>query len=140
MYSDRTLLPPVSNREDLYLPLSVFDDDTGQPIDMVALGWTFQFEIRRGGPKNTGSGYIPFYDWGTPDDLGPLISATLNAPVGAGTIIIDDVGFMHVMIPETLMRTLSSSTYQAAMTATDGFSTRQLFLARLPVLFGGVTV
>jgi hypothetical protein len=140
MYSDRILLSPVSNREDLYLPLSVKDDETGDLIDMVALGWTFQFEIRFHGPRNTGSGYIPWYDWGTPDDIGPLIKATLNAPAGAGTIIIDDIGVMHVRIPETLMRTLSSSTYQAAMTATDGFETRQLFIARLSVLWGGVTV
>lgn len=139
MFADRILLPPVTNREDLYLPISVFDDDLGQPINMVALGWTFQFEIRRGGPKNTGSGYIPWYDFGTPDDLGPLITATLNAPAGAGTIIIDDVGYMHVWIPESVMKTLSSGTYQVAMTAFDGTYTRQLFVARLPVLYGGVT-
>lgn len=139
MFSDRILLPAISNREDLYLPLSVFDDDLGQPIDMVALGWTFQFEIRRGGPKNTGSGYIPWYDFGTPDDLGPLLTATLNAGAGKGTIIIDDVGYMHVFIPEVMVKTLSSGTYQACMTVFDGANTRQLFIARLPVLYGGVT-
>lgn len=140
MYSDRTLLPPVTNREDLYLPISVFDDDTGQPIDMVALGWTFQFEIRRASPRNAGSGYIDWYDFGTPDNCGPLISATLNAPAGSGTIIIDDVGYMHVWIPESVMKSIGPGTYQIGMTAFDGTNTKQLFIARLPVLAGGVTV
>lgn len=140
MYSDRILLPAVTNREDLYLPLSVFDDDLGQPIDMVALGWTFQFEIRYVGPVNAGSGYIPWYDFGVPDNLGPILSATLNAGAGAGTIIIDDIGYMHVFIPESLMKSLCVGTYQVAMTAFDGTNTKQLFIARLPVLAGGVTI
>lgn len=139
MFSDRVLLSPVSNREDFYLPISIADDDTGQPIDMVALGWTFQCEIRRGGPRNTGSGYIPFYDIGTPDNFGPLIAFTLNAPFGAATIIIDDIGFMHLWCPESVFRTLSSSTYELNLIGFDGTFTFHIIKARLPVLYGGVT-
>ncbi len=34
MYSDRILLPETSNREDLLLTVAIFDDDTGQAIDL----------------------------------------------------------------------------------------------------------
>ena len=34
MYASPILLPQFSNREDLLLPVSIFDDDTGQPINL----------------------------------------------------------------------------------------------------------
>jgi hypothetical protein len=230
MYVNRAFLPQVTNREDLLLTVSLFDDDTGQPIDLdgvttatgqafTAAAWTvtdgaivttsatqftipafpisgqlsalaltvgaglaikagdpvtikdtatgrnfvtgyvtsyasatgalvcqigvtFQFEIRRGGPRNTGGGYIAFYDFGTPDDLGPLLSAAL----GTGITILD-IGVIQILIPETTFKTLTDNvsqtanigTFDVGMTMTDSVNTRQLFIAELPVLYGGVT-
>jgi hypothetical protein len=230
MYVNRAFLSQVTNREDLLLSLSLFDDDTGQPIKLdgcttanglpftasawtvtdgtivttsatqltipvfpigsqvsalaltvgtglainagdpvtikdtatglnsmtgyvvsyasatgalvCQVGLTFQFEIRRGGPRNYGGGFVPWFDFGTPDDLGPLISASL----GNGITVID-VGYVQIFIPEAQFKTLGSGTFSgsttgtlnAAMTMTDSVSTRQIFLAELPVLYGGVT-
>jgi hypothetical protein len=230
MYINRAFLPQVTNREDLLLTVSLFDDDTGQPIKIdgavtasgqafTAAAWTvtdgtivttsatsitipafpignqlsalaltvaaglaikagdpvviadtatlkntmtgyvvsyasatgalvcqigvtFQFEIRRGGPRNVGAGYIPWYDWGTPDSLGPLLTASL----GSGITIVD-IGMIQILIPEVTFRTLSDNTnlqattgtFKIGMTLTDSVNTRQLFLADLPVLYGGVT-
>ncbi len=33
MYANPTYLPQFSNREDLYLPAALFDDNTGEPLD-----------------------------------------------------------------------------------------------------------
>jgi hypothetical protein len=214
-------LPQVSNREDLLLTVSIFDDDTGAPVNlsntMTASGnafsgalWTvtdgtivtssttpltipvppiggqlqavsltvtpglgilqgdpiriadatgnnwmvgvvstyatatgalvcqigssLQFEIRRGPPRNDGSGYIPWYDFGTPDAQGPLVKAAL----GTGISIID-LGFLQIFIPEATFRRLNIGTFTGAMTMFDGSSTRQVFIASIPVLYGSVT-
>jgi hypothetical protein len=86
-------------------------------------------------------GYLPYYDLGTPDGLAPILTASLTGDnVAIGTITITDVGFLQIFIPEKLMRGLHApKTYMAAMTCTDGTNTRQLFLALLHVLYGGVT-
>lgn len=228
MWSDRILLPPFSNREDLTLLLSLFDDDLGQGINLsgtilanngmpftssawtvtdgaivttsatqitipifpignqlsalaltvgtglgivpgdqvviadtatgknimigtmvsyasatgalvAQIGMTYQCEIRRSAPKNTGSGYIPWYDFGTPDDLGPLVSATLGGAPNQGKILVVDMGVLNLNIPESVMRTLSSGTYELNMSIFDGVNTRQGIHARLPILYGGVT-
>lgn len=142
MLADRALLDPVSNREDLLLTLSMFDDDLGQPIDMVALGWTFQFEIRDAGPRDVLDGYLPYYTGGTIDTQAPFITASLTGDnVSTGTITIVDIGFLQVFVPETLMRglALGPRTYLCSMTCFDGTNTRQLFIGRLQVLYGGVT-
>lgn len=213
-------LPPVSNREDLLLSISIFDDDTGQPVNLsgcvtasglpftasfwtvtsgsvganylnsitipvppigneleaftlvgivgafvagqpvkivdisgnnymlglitsytastqtmvIQIGSTFQFEIRRGAPRNDGTGYVPWYDFGTPDELGLLISAAL----GTG-ITITDIGYLQILIPESTFRRLHLGTFTAAMTMFDGTNTRQVFIGKLPVLYGSVT-
>jgi hypothetical protein len=212
-------LPPVSNREDLLISISIFDDDTGQPVNLSGtvtargapfsganwvvtdgpiattsitlltipvppiggqtsgtlvvppglgmlggdavkiadptglnymlgtvssynnatgllvcqIGSTFQFEIRRGPPRNDGSGYVPWYDFGTPDDQGPLLSAAL----GTGITIVD-IGYLQVLIPAVIFQQLNIGTFMASMTMSDGVATRQVFLANLPVLYGGV--
>ena len=215
------LLPPISNREDLAISVSIYDDDTGEAINLSAtvtasgapfsgaswvvtvgsvattsttpltiptppiggqleavtltvgaglpivqgnavkiadatgtnymlgtvtsytpatgtltcqIGSTFQFEIRRGPPRNDGSGYIPWYDFGTPDAQGALIKAAL----GTG-ITIADLGIIIIAIPETIIRQLATGTFGAYLTAFDGVNTRQIFIASLPVLYGGVT-
>ncbi len=222
MYQNPTYLPQVSNREDLLMTVSIFDDDTLVPIDMsyvtlaapadftaaawtvtdgniittsatsitipyfpnsgelsalaltvglglaiaagdpitiadtatglntmtgyvvsyaaatgalvVQVGWTFQGEIRRGPPTNTGSGYVPWYDWGTPDDMGPILQISL----GNG-ITMTDTGFIQILIPETTFRTLREGTFIFGLTGFDGASTRQIFRGRLPVFHGWVT-
>lgn len=108
-------------------------------------GLTYQFEIRGETPNNTGSGYIAWYDFGTPDDQGPILQATL-----ANYISIIDIGIVQINIPESVFKTIlnvpynsQSNTYArtflASMTLTDSINTRQIFVGRLPVLYGGVT-
>lgn len=222
MYANQPiLLPPTSNREDLLISVSIFDDDTGDPINLSStitvsgapfsgaswvvtdgpisttsttpltiptppiqgeltaltltvgtnlsivpgdavkiadptggnwmagtvtsytastgtlvcqIGVTFQFEIRRGPPRNDGSGYVPWYDFGTPGETGALLSAAL----GTG-VTITDLGFLQVLIPEARFRKLAIGTFTANLTMFDGVATRQVFIASLPVLYGGVT-
>lgn len=109
------------------------------------IGWTFQFEIRGETPNNTGAGYIAWYDFGTPDDQGPILQATL-----ANYIDIVDIGVLQINIPESVFKTIldvpynsQSNTYArtflACMTMTDSINTRQIFTGRLPVLYGGVS-
>lgn len=109
------------------------------------IGWTFQFEIRGETPNNTGNGYIAWYDFGTPDDQGPILVAAL----GNG-ITITDIGFFQILITESVFKQIldvpynsQSNTYArtflASMTMTNGVDTRQIFTGRLPVLYGGVT-
>lgn len=103
------------------------------------IGMTFEFEIRRKAPHlqgpSGGGGYVPFFDVGVGSDFGPLITASL----GSG-ILITDVGFYQIRIPESTFRRLQGPrTYSAALTLTDSQDTRGVFLGDLPVLFGGVT-
>jgi hypothetical protein len=102
---------------------------------VAQIGVTFQFEIRKAGPKNPGTGYISWYDFGTPDNIGPLLSASL----GNG-IFITDLGVIQITIPERLVRKLEGGTYLCGLTMTDSVNTRQLLVASLPVVRGGVTV
>jgi hypothetical protein len=102
---------------------------------MVAqIGCTFVFEIRRTGARYDGSGYIPWYDFGVPDEFGPLLSASL----GNGISYVD-VGVIQIMIPVSAFQTLRGGTYSAALTVTDSINTRQMFIGQLPVQWGGVS-
>lgn len=131
----RTLvLPEFSNREDIYLPVGVFDDDTGDPVDMVKLGWTFQFEIRRTGPHGSGDDYGPWYDSSSST---PIITASLG--VGKDFVNIVDIGQLLIWISEPNVKKLRHRTYSAALVATDGTRTFQIFKATLPIERGGVT-
>jgi len=115
---------------------------------VVQVGYTFQFEIRRGGPRNNGMGYIPWWDWGTPDDLGPLLTANY----GNGYLSLISNNIVQILIPESVVKTLGSTgefapsegdapgTYKAALTGTDSVNTRQLLSASQPILYGGVTI
>jgi hypothetical protein len=119
----------------------------------VQIGVNFQFEIRRGGPRMTNTtGYVDFYDFGTPDDLGPLLAANFAPSTANGAISVIDQGFVQVRFPESVFRTLGSSpggpsqpsggagTFTVGMTMTDSIDTRQVLLGNLPVLWGGVTL
>jgi len=108
------------------------------------IGVSFQFEIR-GDSAGTYSGYSANYDWGLPNDQGAILRATL----GNGITIVDQ-GYFIIMIPEVQFRGILdipynsqsntvSRTLMASLTMTDSVNTRQLYIGRLPVLFGGVT-
>lgn len=102
---------------------------------IVQIGCTFQFEIRRSGPRWTGSGYIPWFDFGVPDEHGPLIKAAL----GTGILYVD-IGIIQILIPEATFKQLHGGTYQMALTVTDSVATRQMFIGALSVQYGGVTI
>jgi len=128
-------------------PITIADSATGHNIMtgyvtsyvpatgalVVQIGCTFDFEIRRTGARFDGSGYIPWYDFGVPDEHGPLIQATL----GNGIEIID-IGVIQIMIPASTFQKLRGGTYSAALTVTDSVNTRQMFIGQLPVQWGGV--
>jgi len=108
------------------------------------IGVSFQFEIR-GDSAGTYSGYSANYDFGLPNDQGAILRATL----GNG-IMITDMGYFTISIPELQFRGILdipfnsqsntvSRTLMASLTMTDSVSTRQLYIGRLPILFGGVT-
>jgi hypothetical protein len=99
------------------------------------IGFSFQFEIRRQRPNEAGVGYVTWYDFGVQSDIGPLLSASL----GNG-ILITELGKILVTIPEAQFKQLNGEgTYTASCTMTDSQNTRQMLLAALPVLQGGVS-
>lgn len=101
---------------------------------VVQIGWTFQLEIRKLPPHwQPGLDYSAFYDFGIAMD-----QPVLNASLGNGITIID-VGIIQLFFPEATFKTLFSGTYGMFLTMTDSVNTRQLFIGRLPVLWGGVT-
>lgn len=110
----------------------------------VQIGWNFQFEIRRGGARNVGDGYQTWWDWGIPDDLGPILQA--NFSNGFLSLISNNV--VQILIPATIVQTISGTsvfgsdqqpgTFKAAMIGTDSVNTRQFLIASQPFYFGGV--
>jgi hypothetical protein len=222
MYLSPVRLPPFSNREDLFFPVSIFDDDTGQPVNLSGttgsgtfsswnvtagasittsntamtipvfpignqlsalaltvgtglvinpgdpitisdlsgqnkmqgyvtnytsttgalicqIGSTFQFEIRRGPPRGgAGFDYVWYFDFGTINTGGPLLTLSLGSSTN-GTIYIVDQGVIQLKIPETSFKKLHLATYICGLTMSDSSDTRQVFIAELPVLYGGVT-
>jgi hypothetical protein len=105
------------------------------------IGVTFQFEIRRGGPRNYNiDDYTPFFFVGQVLSTQPIISATLGLPNNiTGSITHIDTGVVSIRIPEAVFKQLERRTYQTAMTMTDSVDTRELFIGELPVGYGGVT-
>jgi hypothetical protein len=99
------------------------------------INMTFQFEVRKTPPNwQPGLDYSAFYDFGVSDET-PILQASL----ANGQIFITDVGALQIRIPESSFRSLRGGTYAACLTMTDGFTTRQVFIGQLPVLWGGVT-
>ena len=129
------VLPQFSNREDLYFFFEVFDDDTNQLVDMTALAWAFQFEIRWLPPHGNASNWVgPWYDNDLP---APLITLALGNGVNAVNVV--DVGRGLIWASEANMRKLRHRTYQAALVANDGTRAFQIFNGTLPINCGGVT-
>jgi hypothetical protein len=113
--------------------VSSYNPTTG--VLVCQIGVSFQFEIRRGKPNESGVGYVTWYDFGVQSDAGPLLSASL----GSG-IFITGIGQVLITIPEVQFKQLNGDgTYTAALTYTDTVNTRQVFRAPLPVIQGGVT-
>jgi hypothetical protein len=222
MYAWPVLLPAVSNREDLLFTQSLFDDLTGQPIDVsgrtlqfpgdytqaawkvvdgiinttsftpitikdypfgnqmqsiplktvdlnlailpgdpitisdmitglntltgyvtsyapatgalvVQIGAAFDFEMRSHHDHH-GDGYGP--SWGIGDSGGgPIIRAQL----GSGITVIG-TGVIQILIPASIMFQIHRArTYNVALGMYLGAETRQIFLGKLPVLYGGLS-
>lgn len=162
MYANPILLPQMTNRESWKLILAVNDDDTGDPVALMAADGSalvsIQFEVRYAGPPYQGTswngiGSSAYYWYDDNYCQGPILSAS----IGAGITLLD-TGFFQVFFAETDMRTLCRGTYNVGCTMTDisagafsdAFSdafdigpdvseTRQIFRGRLPILDGYVT-
>jgi hypothetical protein len=223
MYAWPVLLPPQTNREDFLSTLSLFDDDTGEALDLsrrtlaapgdfTAIAWTvtsgatvtasvssitikdypfgnemqaialtvgLALPISPGAPvtiadtatgRNTLTGYVTSYapatgkmvvqigiafdleirsknrsgfdggygysssEIGTVADGGPIIQAQL----GNGITVIG-TGVVQVRVAASTMQQLRHKTYQVGMVMSDGQDTRQVFIAELPILSGGVS-
>lgn len=107
---------------------------------VVQIGVTFQFEIRRSGPRNENlDDFDPFFFVGMVLNQPPLITAKLGlpSPVSA-TITHTDTGIFQIRVPEAIFRNLNHRTFRASCTMTDSIDTRSVFVAELPVLTGGV--
>src|SRR5215472_4601112 len=107
---------------------------TGQLV--VQIGCSFQFELRQA-PRS--SEWDGFYGYASQWDFGrsPDVCA-ITAQLGNGLTIID-VGVLQVRIPETTVRKLRYVTHRIGLTVTDTYDTRQICIAQLPMLSGGVT-
>src|SRR5260221_9388794 len=130
-------LPAVTNRESYSQILGLYDDDTGDPLNLA--GYTFTAEVRRKRiPRTDESGYTPNYDYGGVNDWGPMITLAL----GSGLTIID-LGQLQFNITLQQMRTLTGpEVYSFAISiSNDGFvnNAQQIFVADLPVLYGALT-
>jgi hypothetical protein len=139
MYQNPTLFSPVSNRESFGpIIVQIADDDTG---DLIALTdqpagagnalYGLNLEIMPSHPHRGPPSLSPWYD----DCDGPVITGSL-----ANYISIVDTGTFQILVPKSVMKTLHAGrTYDIFMTITtngedDG---RQLWIGRLPVLYGG---
>jgi hypothetical protein len=106
---------------------------------VVQVGFVFLFEIRRWhtpGRAIGDDGYSAAAgQMGVLDQGNPIIQATL----GNG-ILITDIGFIQILIPVALFGKLHEHTYLAGLNMADGVpSTRQIFVAELPVQYGGLS-
>lgn len=105
------------------------------------IGCTFQFEIRAQGPFSqrggfNDGGYAPSVGQiGTFNGCAPLITASL----GDRKIMFVEPSVIQVRIPETEMFRLYLGTFLLALTINDSYDQKELALAQLPILFGGVT-
>lgn len=222
MYAWPILLPAITNREDLLRTVSLFDDDTGQAIDlsgrtlaapgdftgsawtvtdgaitttsastltikdypfgnemqaialtvgvnlailpgdavtiadtptglntmtgvvtsyvassgaMVAqIGCAFDFEIRGHHEHHHDGGYSSNSMFAGVDHPFPIIRAQL----GSGISVID-VGVIQILIPASTIMKLRAKTYSEALVLYNGPDTRQVYIGKLPTLYGGVS-
>jgi hypothetical protein len=117
MSQENTLLP-VSNQEDWDDTFELYDDDTGDPLDLTAVTAVT----------------ITLWD----DDRRTTV---LSGSIGSG-ITIDDItgGVMSVHFGASTMNGLTGSkTYRVRLSMVNGGATKDLILGSLPVLDGGPT-
>lgn len=136
----------VTGGNSFYGYVTSYTSATGALVCQVGL--SFQFEIRCQGPAGgvpgisySSSDFGSVYDygggvWALPGYGAPVISASLS-----DYISIVDLGFYTINIPEAITRRLNSKTYLASLTVRDGAGAqRQVFIGKLPEVWGGVTV
>lgn len=104
---------------------------TGKMVCQI--GVAFLLEIRGHGQDYDG-GYGPSSYIGT-DQGSPIISTQL----GNGISVVD-LGRLQIRIPASTMSQLRHRTYNVGMTMFDGYDTRQVFLGKQPIQYGGVTL
>lgn len=147
MWENPVLFPQTSNREGWLQTVQIFDDDTGDLINLLdnngnAL-YGVSLEIRPPRPHGGGgySGGNPYYDgYG----FQPIIFSQL-AQGGPGVVTgvyvsIPDQGTIQIQVPKSQMQKFfSTKTYDVFLVLDDTANDdgRQLFIGRLPVLFGG---
>lgn len=103
---------------------------------VAQIGSSFAFEIReQGHDSGWNSGYGASAYIGTDDTIAPIIKASLG-----NMLTVVDIGRVQIRIPAGIMQQLRHKTYGAAMTMFDGYDSRQLFIGKLPILRGGVTL
>ena len=112
-----------------------YSSTTGSLV--IQFGLMFQLEIRSQDHNHHSfgdTGYSQWYDWGGGVAGGtPLITATL----GQGLFVID-IGKLQINIPEAVMRRLHHKSYLISLVTSDSVNTRQIFIGKLPILFGGL--
>jgi hypothetical protein len=112
--------------------VATYSPTTGALVCQI--GMAFEFEIRTLDPRrHGGNGFSTFGDVGVVSQSAPRIAAQL----GNGITIVD-IGVIQILIPAAQLQILRSKTYMASLTMSDGINTRQPFIGRLPVLYGGV--
>jgi hypothetical protein len=138
MDQNNVTFPQITNRESWNWTLAIYDDDTGDLVNLVDGNknplYAITVEISRM-PNEGGHGYGGPIDPSYYDDwCGPEIVATL-----ANYITIPDNGTIAVNIPKAVMSGLRAKSYGVFMTLYDASTDtgRQIFIARLPVLYGG---
>jgi len=154
MYQDRTLFPEVSNRESWRPPVQLlWDDDAGEPIELrdptlTNSLYTITLEIVPTQPRPHGSflfgGTLPSAYYDDVNDQ-PVITVQLAAGAGAESnaqLSIIDIGAVQIFIPKATFSALKGNrTYDVYMTIYDpDFDDgRQIFIGKLPVMYGGRT-
>lgn len=147
MYQNPVLFPQISNRESWIQTIQIFDDDTGDLINLTDgvgnAAYSVVLEIlppRRHGYSGCYSD-AAWYDTGC--DYA-VISETLSqgsAAIGSNPVIsIVDNGTINIHVPKSYVETLRGhQTWDVFLTLNDDANDdgRQILIGRLPVFFGG---
>lgn len=125
------LIADAAGKNTMYGYVTSYAPATGALVCQI--GVAFEFEIRSH-HHDGDSGYGGSSTIGS-DEGHPVISAQL----GNGISMVD-IGKVQIRIPASTIAKLRHKTYGAAMTMFDGYDTRQIFIGKLPILSGGVTM
>jgi hypothetical protein len=101
---------------------------------VLQVGAAVDFEIRSHHHENW------WCDYGSASGIGTDWSDTpqIQAQLGSGVTMIG-LGIIQIRIPATTIQKLRHKTYSAAIVLYQGGDTRQLFIGRQPILYGGVS-